>query len=63
MTETSERGVAWLPYPPENGPPARPQFIGQDTTPWCLHAEAERRWLLDAVEWLVQRLARMGEPK
>lgn len=42
-----------------NEPPARPQFE-QDTS-WALHAENEKRWLLDCIEWLAQRVALLTE--
>jgi hypothetical protein len=39
----------------DDEPPARPVFAGIDQESWALFAERERRWLFDAVEWLLRR--------
>jgi hypothetical protein len=35
--------------------PARPMFAGIDQESWAMFAERERRWLFDAVEWLLKK--------
>ena len=41
----------------DDEPPARPVFAGTDAESWAMFAERERRWLFDAVEWLLKKRA------